>query len=91
MKRNGLLVQKDGTLKVPRPVLKAAGLAPGIGVLIHVGKHALIIEQAPRSLPPNDVMKKLTRLRGCFKHIDWDAVRHDVRERWSAWRDRLSA
>jgi len=90
MKRNGLVVQKDGTLKVPRPLLKAAGLAPGIGVLIRVGQHALVIEQAPRPLLPQE-MKKLARLRGCFKHIDWDAVRHDVRERWSAWRERPSA
>ena len=80
-------IHKDGTVKVPTMLLRKAGLTPGLKIIIQAWPSSLIIERAPR--PP--ALKSLRQLRGSLKHIDWAAVHRDVRERWSAWRNRLSA
>lgn len=83
-------LQKDGTLKVPRSLLKRAGLKPGINVFIQAFNSSLIIERVPIPFARKQ-LKALKPLRGSFKHIDWETTRRDMRERWSAWRNRLSA
>ena len=83
-------LRKDGTVKVPHPLLKQAGLRPGVGLMIHVSHKSLIIEGAgsARALKTKPSFKTL---RGSLNHIDWKTTHRDVRERWDAWRDRLSA
>lgn len=83
-------LRQDGTLMVPSSLLKAAGLTPGLGVILKVTNHTLVIEK--RAGPPTPTTTHtLKRLRGCLAHIEWAAVRSDVRARWSAWREQLSA
>ena len=83
-------VHKDGAVKVPSGLLKAAGLRPGVLVSIQVINGSLVLERAstPRA---SQRLAILRRVHGRFKHIDWNAVRGDVGRRWEAWRDRLSA
>lgn len=83
-------VHKDGTVKVPPPLLKAAGLRPGVGIVVTVLNRSLIIARAgsPRSDKARPLLK---RLHGSLKHIDWDATRRELRARWSAWRNQRSA
>lgn len=83
-------VHKDGGVMVPRPLLKQAGLKPGIGVIIQVSDSSLIIERARRSRSTTR-LNTLKPLRGSLKHIDWDAIHLELQDRWSAWRDRRSA
>ena len=83
-------VQKDGRVKVPSPFLKVMGWKPGVTVAMQVIHSALIIKTAARPASPHRVTA-LAPLRGCLKHIRWDAVRHDVQTQWSEWRTRPSA
>ena len=81
-------VHKDGAVKVPSVLLKAAGLRPGGMVSIHVINGSLILERPLRAARR---LKSLRSTQGRLKHIDWDAVRQDVRKRWEGWRDRFFA
>ena len=83
-------IHKDGTVTVPRPLLKEAGLRPGIGIAFKVSHHSLIIEPTTRPLSSRK-RNNLKELRGSLRHIDWDLTRRQLRERWSVWRNRFCA
>ena len=72
-------VHKDGAVKLPRPLLKEAGLKPGLGVVIRVSNGSLIIERAhyPRAARSLQGPK---RLRRALQHVDWDAARLKLAE-----------
>jgi bifunctional DNA-binding transcriptional regulator/antitoxin component of YhaV-PrlF toxin-antitoxin module len=83
-------LKKDGTVAVPAPVLKHLGWKPGAPLFIRIVDNSLVLEHAPHPLPPR-TLNAVKRLRGSLKHLAWGSAHRELRTRWGAWRDRLSA
>ena len=70
-------VHKDGAVKVPVGLLKAAGLKPGVPVSIQVINGSLVLERTstPRASQRLEILR---RVHGRFKHIDWKTPRAGI-------------
>lgn len=76
-------IKANGDIPVPAPMLKKVGLKPGAEVILHTEEKSIIIEKPRKKVKS---IESIRRLRGCLKHIDFDAVRKELNKRWGSWK-----